>query len=238
MSGQPRLVAIRIDMPSNRAHRENGTRPRPNTERLLRRVRQVSMRKKHLSRDFESPHFAQAKSGIFSSRIHAFPARSVGYHTMLCDRSGTGTLGDYAQVKPWAEEEEPIWRNVHHKYYAPHQSYRSRNRWLNFFPSKNPLRWVRVSPRKALLPRAVMMMPYIDPLRLIFMAPKSGRFIIWTRIPSAWTRRAPRDQALRTYVLQSRGQKAAWAAPERTRRCRSSKGPCPEEVRGGEQSVH
>lgn len=238
MSEQQPLVAARVDVPSNRALQENETLPLRNKERPHRGRTQVPMSKKHLSRNFESSHFARAEAGYFSSRFPAFLARSDGYHPMLWEHSEAGTHGDYARVAPRDEEEKPTWRKVHLKYYEVLNSCRNGNRSPYFFPSKNTLRWVRVPPREALLPRAVMMMPYIDPLRLIFMAPKSGRFIIWTRIPFAWTRRAPRGQALRTYVLRSRGRKAAWAGPERIRRFRSRKGRGPKEVRGGEQSVH
>jgi hypothetical protein len=117
MSGQQRLVATRIDVLSNRAHRENETLLLRKKERSSRRRAQVPARKKHLSRDFESPHFSQAQSNGFSSQIPTFVVRSVGYHVTLLGHWEAGARGDYARVERRSEEEEPTWRKVHLHYY-------------------------------------------------------------------------------------------------------------------------
>ena len=217
MSGQQQPEAVDTAMFSNSERCDNDTLPGRNKWRGPRLPTEVSASKNGLSRDFESPSLGHQKPGHFPSLRRTVAIRTVAYHAILCGRLSpqTLTLGD--AMKPPSQEEASLWRKVHPEYYGHGDSYRLGNRRVEFFTSKNTLRWVRVRARKARLTRAVMVTPYIDLLCLILMAPKLGRFIIWTLTVSAGARPTPRGRAARTYVLRSRGRKAAGGGPERSR---------------------
>lgn len=217
MPGQQQLEAVDTAIFSNSERRENDTLPGRNKWRAPRPPTEVSPSKNGLSRDFESPPSGRRKPGQFLSHRRAVAIRTVAYHAILCGRLSpqTLTLGD--GMKPPGQEEASLWRKVHPEYYGHGDSYRLGNRRVEFFTSKNTLRWVRVRARKARLTRAVMVTPHIDLLCFILMAPKLGRFIIWTLTVSAGARPTPCGRAARTYVLRSRRRKAAGGGPERSR---------------------
>lgn len=217
MWARRQIEAFGVITSSNGGRRHNGTLPVWNKPCARRRMPKDSIRRRSFSRDFESRQILPLESAHF--RLHGRMSLSgpASYRAIL-----RAHLGVRAAVPPHRKAllnggKVTSWRRVHLEYLRRVDSYRIGNFGVGFFASKNTLRRVRVRATTVQLTRAVMVTPYIDLPRSNLVAPKLGRFIIWTGILSAWTRPAPCVRAAGTHVLRSRGRKAAGGGPERWR---------------------
>jgi hypothetical protein len=217
MSGRWQLEARSVAIFSNSERRHNGTLPVWNKRRVRYRGPQDLSRRRTFSRDFESRRTIPEEAVHLRSRGRVILSRPAGYRAILCAHLGVSAAAPSDRKALLNRGKVASWRKVHLEYLRLVDSYRTGNRSVGFFASKNTLRRVRVRATKAQITRAVMVTPYIDLLCFNLMAPKLGRFIIWTGNLSAWTRPAPCVRAAGTHVLRSHGRKAAGGGPERWR---------------------
>ena len=211
------IEALGVAISSNGGRRQNGMLPVWNKRRARRRKPEDFTRRKTFSRDFESGQICPPESAHFRSHGRISLGGPASYRAILRAYLGVRAAVPQHGKAPLNRGEAASWRKVHLEYFRRVDSYRTGKPGVGFFASNNTVRRVRVRARKAQQTRAVMVMPYIDLLCFNLMAPKLGRFIIWTENPSAWARPAPCVRAAGTHVLRSHGRKAAGGGPEHWR---------------------
>ena len=217
MWARRQIEALDVAIASNGGGRHNGTLPVWNKRSARRGMPEDFITGKTFSRDFESRQILSLESAHFRSHGRMSPSGPASYRAILRAHLGVKAAVPQHGKAPLNRGEVASWRKVHLEYFRHVDSYRTGNRGVGFFASKNTVRRVRVRARKAQQTRAVMVTPYIDLLCFNLMAPKLGRFIIWTENPSAWARPAPCVRAAGTHVLRSHGRKAAGGGPEHWR---------------------
>lgn len=217
MWARRQIEALDVAIASNGGGRHNGTLPVWNKRSARRGMPEDFITGKTFSRDFESRQMLSLESAHFRSLGRMSPSGPASYRAILRAHLGVRAAAPQHRKAPLNRGEAASWRKVHLEYFRRVDSYRTGKPGVGFFASKNTVRRVRVRARKAQQTRAVMVTPYIDLLCFNLMAPKLGRFIIWTDNPSAWARPAPCVRAAGTHVLRSHGRKAAGGGPEHWR---------------------
>ena len=217
MWARRQIEALDVAIASNGGGRHNGTLPVCNKRSARRGRPEDFITGKTFSRDFESRQMLSLESAHFRSLGRMSPSGPASYRAILRAHLGVRAAAPQHRKAPLNRGEAASWRKVHLEYFRRVDSYRTGKPGVGFFASKNTVRRVRVRARKAQQTRAVMVTPYIDLLCFNLMAPKLGRFIIWTENPSAWARPAPCVRAAGTHVLRSHGRKAAGGGPEHWR---------------------